>query len=113
MNETISQVKSVCPYCGVGCGILMQVKDNQVINVSGDKSHPANRGKLCTKGLTCAQVLTAEGRLSQAYLREDRQQSPLPQPLDTGISEAARRLKILLLSMVQMRWRCMFPARCL
>lgn len=93
MNETISQVKSVCPYCGVGCGILMQVKDNQVINVSGDKSHPANRGKLCTKGLTCAQVLTAEGRLSQAYLREDRQQSPLPQPLDTGISEAARRLK--------------------
>ncbi|WP_240354325.1 hypothetical protein, partial [Pectobacterium brasiliense] len=61
-------VKSVRPYCGVGCGVVMEVKDNRVINVSGDKKHPTNFGRLCTKGNTSGQALAESGRLEYAYL---------------------------------------------
>lgn len=42
--------KTVCPYCGVGCGVTAEIQDNNIIAVSGDKDHPANAGKLCVKG---------------------------------------------------------------
>jgi sulfite reductase (NADPH) flavoprotein alpha-component len=44
------RIKSVCPYCGVGCGIVMEVQEGRITKVSGDKSHPTNFGRLCTKG---------------------------------------------------------------
>lgn len=96
MDAEVKQVKSVCPYCGVGCGIVMQVEDNRVIRVSGDKQHPANQGKLCTKGLTCAAALNAAGRLTQAFLRTDRQQDPVQTEITVAISETARRLKAII-----------------
>ncbi|RZI83392.1 MAG: hypothetical protein EOO84_22275, partial [Pantoea sp.] len=62
-------VRSVCPYCGVGCGIVMQVEHNRVVKVSGDKAHPSNFGRLCTKGTTCGQAIADSGRMENAYLR--------------------------------------------
>lgn len=50
---TKKTVKSVCPYCGVGCGIVMEVADNKIVKVAGDKGHPTNFGRLCTKGSSC------------------------------------------------------------
>ncbi|HEY0793580.1 MAG TPA: hypothetical protein VGD78_21140, partial [Chthoniobacterales bacterium] len=47
-------VHSVCPYCGVGCGMILHVEDNRIVKVEGDKNHPANYGKLCSKGANCA-----------------------------------------------------------
>ena len=44
------QVRSVCPYCGVGCGIAYQVAENTLLSVEGDESSPVNRGRLCVKG---------------------------------------------------------------
>ena len=93
MATEIQQVKSVCPYCGVGCGIVMQVADNQVVKVSGDKLHPANRGKLCTKGLTCAKAITAPGRLTHAFLRQQRLQEPVKTEIVDAIRQTAHRLK--------------------
>lgn len=87
-------VRSVCPYCGVGCGIVMTVGDDgQVAQVRGDPDHPANRGRLCTKGQTCAQALSAPGRLTQAFVREARAQDPVPLALDAAIADTARRLR--------------------
>ncbi|MBN3078969.1 hypothetical protein H4F54_22410, partial [Pectobacterium brasiliense] len=48
--------------------MVMEVKDNRVINVSGDKKHPTNFGRLCTKGNTSGQALAESGRLEYAYL---------------------------------------------
>ncbi|MCP5128609.1 MAG: nitrate reductase [Pseudomonadales bacterium] len=59
----MSSCQTTCPYCGVGCGVTAEVKDNKVIAISGDASHPANAGKLCVKGSTLAQTLGPEGRL--------------------------------------------------
>ena len=62
-----SEVRSVCPYCGVGCGIVMSVADGKVGKISGDKQHPSNFGRLCTKGLTAHLPLSASGRMADAY----------------------------------------------
>ena len=54
--QEIKQTKSTCPYCGVGCGVLIGSQsiagNEQIISVKGDPNHPANFGRLCTKGAT-------------------------------------------------------------
>ncbi|WP_341679197.1 bifunctional nitrate reductase/sulfite reductase flavoprotein subunit alpha [Niveibacterium sp. SC-1] len=89
-------VRSVCPYCGVGCGIVMETDGRRVIKVSGDKQHPTNFGRLCTKGNTCAQALTGSGRLQAAYVRQSRGEEPTPLPMEAAIRETARRLRAIL-----------------
>ncbi|MFJ3484165.1 molybdopterin-dependent oxidoreductase [Pseudomonas sp. NPDC090202] len=91
-----NSVRSVCPYCGVGCGIVMQVENNRVIKVSGDKSHPTNFGRLCTKGTTCGQAIAESGRMESAYLRHQRSQDPVRSDIDAAIDETARRLRAIL-----------------
>ena len=56
-------VKTACPYCGVGCGVVATTNNDGNIEVSGDKQHPANFGKLCSKGLALADTLNDDGRL--------------------------------------------------
>ncbi|MGY1489509.1 sulfite reductase subunit alpha [Methylobacillus pratensis] len=91
-----TQVKSVCPYCGVGCGIVMEVEGARIVKVSGDKQHPTNYGRLCTKGNTCAQAITASGRLEHAYLRKQRNAEPGRIGMDKAIKESARRLRAII-----------------
>ena len=88
-----SEVRSVCPYCGVGCGIVMSVADGKVSKVSGDKQHPSNFGRLCTKVLTAHLPLTAAGRMEDAYARQQRNQQPLRTSIDQAIAETATRLR--------------------
>lgn len=57
------EVKTTCPYCGVGCGVIAQLDDQGGVTVSGDLSHPANFGRLCSKGAALADTLSMEGRL--------------------------------------------------
>ena len=91
-----SAVRSVCPYCGVGCGIVMSVADGKVSKVSGDKQHPGNFGRLCTKGLTAHLPLTAAGRMEDAYVRQQRNQQPARTGIDQAIAETAARLRGIL-----------------
>jgi sulfite reductase (NADPH) flavoprotein alpha-component len=93
---TTTKVKSVCPYCGVGCGIVLEVTDNRVVKVSGDKDHPANFGRLCTKGSTCAEAISESGRMEYAYRRSTRNEEPTRVGIDHMISETAHRLRAIL-----------------
>ncbi|WP_379134842.1 sulfite reductase subunit alpha [Paenibacillus sp. sgz500958] len=93
---TTKKVKSVCPYCGVGCGIVLEVSGNRVVKVTGDKDHPANFGRLCTKGNTCAEAITESGRMEYAYSRNTRKEQPYKADIDEAISETARRLRTIL-----------------
>ncbi len=56
-------VKSTCAYCGVGCGIIASKDEEQNIQIEGDPVHPANLGRLCSKGAALADTLDLEGRL--------------------------------------------------
>ncbi|MGY1949712.1 molybdopterin-dependent oxidoreductase [Pseudomonas pergaminensis] len=93
---TNQSIRSVCPYCGVGCGIVMQVEHNKVVKVIGDKAHPTNFGRLCTKGTTCGQAIADSGRMENAYVRQAREHDPVRLAMDTAISETARRLRHVL-----------------
>lgn len=88
-----STVKTVCPYCGVGCGMILHVDSGEVTKVSGDPDHPANAGRLCTKGSSAHIALRDSGRLLGAYARRARGQDPAPMPMDEATREAARRLR--------------------
>jgi assimilatory nitrate reductase catalytic subunit len=57
-------VRTTCGYCSVGCGMLLGVRDGRAVASRGDPDHPVNRGRLCPKGLTEHQTLSAPGRLT-------------------------------------------------
>ncbi len=58
-----SEVRSTCCYCGVGCGVLIETENGRIAAVRGDPAHPANGGRLCTKGATLHLAAGAGGRL--------------------------------------------------
>src|SRR3989344_2671531 len=89
-------VRSVCPYCGVGCGIVMQVENNLIVKVSGDKTHPANAGRLCTKGTTCGQAVANSGRMEHAFMRQQRDRDPVRVAVDQAIEATASRLRAII-----------------
>lgn len=62
-------VDSICPYCGVGCGQKIYVKDGQVIQIEGNADSPISRGKLCPKGSATKQLVTSPLREYQVRHR--------------------------------------------
>jgi assimilatory nitrate reductase catalytic subunit len=61
-------LRTTCPYCGVGCGLIAQ-RDGDAVSIRGDPAHPANRGALCSKGAALGETLSLEGRLLTPQLR--------------------------------------------
>jgi assimilatory nitrate reductase catalytic subunit len=70
------ETKSTCPYCGVGCGVIIQTVGDHIVGVKGDPEHPANWGRLCSKGstlhLTASPMVAAQSRLTQPLMRAAR-----------------------------------------
>jgi anaerobic selenocysteine-containing dehydrogenase len=60
---------TICTFCAVGCGMLVQVKDGKVINIEGDPDHPINRGTLCSKGDALFQIPNSDLRLKTVKYR--------------------------------------------
>ncbi|MBZ0324801.1 MAG: molybdopterin-dependent oxidoreductase, partial [Alphaproteobacteria bacterium] len=65
-------VATICAYCGVGCGVRVRRDAGGKIAIEGDRHHPANRGRLCSKGLALGETLGAEERLLQPRVRGRR-----------------------------------------
>ncbi|MGE5694596.1 MAG: molybdopterin-dependent oxidoreductase [Candidatus Sericytochromatia bacterium] len=102
MGSPASQTltRTACSYCGVGCGIEVRTTVDATTNapviarVSGDSRHPANFGRLCTKGATHAELMgTTDTRLRTAMMRARRDAEPVAAPVDHAIAEAAARLR--------------------
>jgi len=62
-------VQSVCPYCAVGCGQRVFVKDNRVVQIEGDPDSPVSRGRLCPKGSASEQLVNSPGRQTKVLYR--------------------------------------------
>ena len=60
---------TICPYCAVGCGIIVSAKDGKVINTEGDPDHPINQGSLCSKGGALFQLANTEQRITKVMYR--------------------------------------------
>ena len=85
--------KSTCPYCGVGCGVIIESTGVQITGVRGDPDHPANFGRLCTKGstlaLTASASVTRQTRLLQPMQRLQRHTAPQAVSWDHALDTAA------------------------
>ncbi len=87
MNET----RSTCPYCGVGCGVIIEHDDAAITGVRGDPDHPANFGKLCSKGSTLHLTLSPVARALHPELRKEKEASRQRVGWDTALESAAAK----------------------
>ncbi|MDP7395457.1 MAG: molybdopterin-dependent oxidoreductase, partial [Lentisphaeria bacterium] len=69
-DEAKTNLLSACPYCGVGCGTIIQTRKGRITNIIPDKDHPTNKGLQCIKGLTSAEAIYVN-RLTKPMIRKD------------------------------------------
>ena len=83
--------KSICPYCAVGCGQNVYVKDEKVVQIEGDPDSPISRGRLCPKGSASEQLVNSPGRQLHVLYRAPRATEWRRLDLDTAIDMVADR----------------------
>jgi formate dehydrogenase major subunit len=85
-------VPSVCPFCGVGCGQKLYVKDEQVVHVEGDDGSPVSRGRLCPRGSSTPSYLNSPTRVTNVRYRPSHGQDWQDLDLDTAMDMIADRV---------------------
>ena len=90
-------IASACPYCGVGCGVLIETDGETITSVRGDPQHPANFGRLCTKGATLhLAAAQADARVLYPELRETRYEARARVSWDEALDHAAMRFATII-----------------
>lgn len=84
---------TICPYCGVGCGLIVSARDGKVVNVEGDPDHPINEGSLCSKGQALYQVAVNERRLQKVRYRAPGSDHWEEKSWEWALPEIAKRIK--------------------
>ena len=85
-------VKSICPYCAVGCGQNVYVKDEQVVQIEGDPDSPISRGRLCPKGSASKSLVTSPLRETKVKYRRPFSSSWEELELETAMDMIAERV---------------------
>jgi len=85
-----STVRTTCPYCGVGCGILVTPQDAEAATVKGDPAHPANFGRLCSKGSALGETLSLRTRLLAPRIGREKVS------WDQALTEVAGRFRAII-----------------
>jgi formate dehydrogenase major subunit len=86
-------VQSVCPYCAVGCGQLVYVKDERITDIEGDPDSPISEGRLCPKGAASYQLVTSPTREQRVLYRAPYAREWRTIPLDRAMDMVAERVK--------------------
>jgi formate dehydrogenase major subunit len=86
-------VKSICPYCAVGCGQNIFVKDGRILDIEGDEDSPISRGRLCPKGAATFQLVAGNHRVQHVLYRKPRGTDWEVIPLDQAMEMVAQRVK--------------------
>jgi len=84
--------RSICPYCGVGCGQLIYHDGKKIISIEGDPESPISQGNLCPKGAASYQLLTHSWRETRVKYRAPRSKSWSEIPLDQAMDMVADRV---------------------
>jgi formate dehydrogenase major subunit len=85
-------VKSICPYCAVGCGQDVYVKDGKIIDIEGDLDSPISRGCLCPKGAATFQLVTGSHRVHEVLYRRPHAVDWETMPLERAMDMVAARV---------------------
>jgi formate dehydrogenase major subunit len=87
------EVASVCPYCAVGCGQIVSVRDGKIVNIEGNPDSPISRGTLCPKGSAAFQLAVNEYRLTKVKYRAPYSKEWVEKNLDWAMDRIAERTK--------------------
>lgn len=87
----MKETKSTCCYCGVGCGVVIQSEGDRIVGVRGDEHHPANFGRLCTKGANLHLSAISASRAKHPEMRETRDAPRRAVSWDTALDHLAER----------------------
>src|SRR5262245_26646440 len=85
----VKEVPSVCPYCAVGCGQLVAVRDKRIINIEGNPESPINEGTLCPKGAATYQLAVNPNRVTKVLYRAPRATAWETKTLDWAMDRIA------------------------
>ena len=91
-TEGAEVTRSICPYCGVGCGQLIYHQDGKMISVEGDPESPISRGHLCPKGANTFELHTHAGRLKTVKYRAPYSREWRDMDLEEAMDLIARRM---------------------
>jgi formate dehydrogenase major subunit len=92
-DPAVTSFASVCPYCAVGCGQVVSVRDGRIINIEGDPSSPISRGRLCPKGAATFQLVTSPQRQQHVLYRRPGGREWERIGLDDAMDMVAARVK--------------------
>ena len=95
-TQYAKETLSICPYCAVGCGVIVHTSrkgDGRVINIEGDPDHVINRGSLCSKGAALTQLVENENRITEPMYRAPHSQIWEKVSWDWALTEIAKRVK--------------------
>lgn len=88
-----TETTSICPFCGVGCGMIVSVIDGKLINLEGDPEHPINEGALCSKGAAVSQLHNNTRRLQKVLYRAPKSDKWEEKTWDWAVENIAARVK--------------------
>jgi formate dehydrogenase major subunit len=87
------ETQTICPFCAVGCGIIVHTQNGKVINTEGDPDHPINEGTLCSKGASLYQIVNNPARLTKPRYRAAGAEEWKEVEWDWALDEIAKRVK--------------------
>ncbi len=91
--KNAKETLTICPYCSVGCGIIVHTSEGKVINAEGDPDHVINEGTLCSKGQSLYQIVNNPVRLTKPLYRAPGAKEWKEVDWDWAIDQIARRIK--------------------
>jgi formate dehydrogenase major subunit len=92
-TKGLQTTTTICPFCSVGCGLVVQTKDGKVVNTEGDPEHPINQGSLCPKGGALFQIANNERRLQKVMYRAPGSERWEEKSWDWALERIAKRMK--------------------
>jgi formate dehydrogenase major subunit len=96
---------SVCPYCAVGCGQIVSVRDGKIVNIEGNPDSPISRGTLCPKGSATYQLAVNPNRMTKVKYRAPFSKVWEEKPLDWAMDRIAELMKKTRDATFQERWQ--------
>jgi len=87
------ETTTICPYCSVGCGIIVHTKDGKVVNTEGNPEHPVNEGTLCPKGASIMQLVNNDTRILKPMYRAPGVDSWKEVEWDWALDQIAKKVK--------------------
>ena len=91
-NDGAEIARSVCPYCGVGCGQLVFHREGKIVSIEGDPQSPISRGHLCPKGSASYELVTHPGRATKVKYRAPRSRAWTELSLEEATQRVVQRM---------------------